>query len=184
LTPEKKDFAAEDGHTGLIEAYSGRRRPGDVGELVRAGRCSVRHPQPGHAALRAVEQHLAVEDCKVARNLRGLVTRCVPLTVPFAVHNPDPPSNSTWLPKTVRSLGASPEVPAISNVPATEPFVTHNPDWPLASTPSNTASPPKLTMLLGDNPEVFSPEIRVNSKVPPAVPYLTHRPWWPFASTP
>ena len=47
--------------------------------------------------------------------------------VPFVVHNPDPPLNSTWPLKTVRLLGLSPEVPAISWVPAAVPFVTHNP---------------------------------------------------------
>ena len=96
--------------------------------------------------------------------------------VPLVVHNPDTPPdvplNSTWLLKTVRLLGSSPEVPASSRVPAAVPFVAHNPNWPLASLPSNRTTPLKTVRLLGESPETFAPLIGVNSKVPLAVPFV------------
>src|SRR6185437_6724386 len=142
----------------------------------------VRGPQPGDAAGCAVEQHLTAEDREVSGTARG-VGQQEGAGGPFVVHKPetppDVPSNRTWPLKTVRSVGLSPEVPAISRVPGAEPLVTHSPNLPLGvveSNPSNSTSPLKFMRLLGWTPEACAPPIGVSSKAPVVVPFVSHSP--------
>ena len=86
--------------------------------------------------------------------------------------------------KTVRSLGLSPEVPAISWVPPAVPFVTHNPIAGRSSRDPRTAPRRcRPSGCWGRAPQARWESLKgpllltgVNSKVPLAVPFVSHRP--------